>query len=110
MYFGEYEQYNDFYYDFYNIYYGLMHLKVASLPNFREIVSTRYRFLNNKIKGLKEREQAKKLLNSKQLEFYEENEKQTLISKSMGTHSYDVSSIQEKNRKKMEERGIKWQV
>lgn len=81
-----------------------MYLKIASLPMFREILATRYNFLNNKIKGLKEIERAKKLLNKTQLEFYEESSKETIITKSVANYTFDVKSIQEKNRKKLEGR------
>lgn len=103
MFYGEYEMYHDFAYDFSNIYFERMFLRISALPNFREILSTRYRFLNNKIKGMKENEQAKKILNKTQLEFFEEQEKETIIMKSASVHMFDVHAIQEKNRKKQNE-------
>lgn len=81
-----------------------MYLKISALPTFREILTTRYKLLTNKIKGMKEIDQAKSLLNKSQREYYDESEKESTIIKSVGIHTFDVKAIQEKNRRKLEGR------
>ena len=59
--FGEYEQYHDFWFDFNNILFRDMYLKVSSLPKFGEILSYRSRFIQGKKMNKEERKYAQSI-------------------------------------------------
>jgi hypothetical protein len=77
--YGEYSQYHDFWFDYKNIPYNEMYMKIVGLPNFRDIIQLRQRYLKGEKLSQEERKHVKKLLNS-EIEFYL-NDKKTIKTK-----------------------------
>lgn len=101
--------YHDFYYDFKNIHFLDMYSKISSLPQFREILQMRSKFFRNEKMNIKERKAILKLMNEEQLEEIGKNNISNAKEQAfsiMNSMSSVASKIQEKNKRKMQERGL----
>lgn len=86
-----------------------MNLKINALPQFSKILSYRSSYFKNDKMDMKTRTSILKMMNEKQLEFLEEAKLEGLVNgalASMNSISDRASLVQEKNRRKMLERGL----
>ena len=105
IYYGEYSKYWDFWFDYENLSFIELRLRINSCNKSSEIWSLRYRFLNGHKMEKEEKKQALKLLNQTQKLYYENLKHQNDVNK-INSHLSGIENLVLANRKKnLERRG-----
>lgn len=86
-----------------------MNLKINALPHFSKILSYRNSYFKNDKMDMKTRTSILKMMNENQLKFLEDAKLESVVNgaiASMNSISDRASQIQERNKRKMLERGL----